>query len=498
MRAVIAPCFVVMLFVAAKLHAGETPEPAPALPDSLPDALPPLDDGLVDEPAPPARDDVRFMAAARIRGELDENRGFSQADPVSAGAAISARAGVEANLESARVVVVLGDGGRLGQPPTSPLLVERPALPVLQQARLSIDLAVAGLPAELAVGRMPIVVGDGRLLGSEPFDPRGRTLDGALLRAHGGAVDGRAGVVWLGPSVAGEDDTRSSSTGADLSGVGFVELAVRDEALGPVFLDVDAHGLLHRDGRVGVTAPTAGVGLAARSVVLPALDGAVGGEVSARSSVELQAQFLDERSATAPAGQGARAGIGVRGKALLSSWGRAISAVGVPDPFVDLSGEICAGDVVKGRVLRAPAPTVHGFLGVLDLVGSDNTWSAALAAGATDDEGLALDVTGRIVGIVDRDGPLLDVTGAPVPQRTGNGTALVELDAHLGLPVGRGFVVGVDYGVALPGAALIGDEPAQRFLVTLAATTESDAGARGDDGRGRNGGDDGLAFPFPP
>jgi hypothetical protein len=435
-------------------------EPQETAGADLPDALPPLDDWLVAEAPPPP---LRFFVQARSRGELDESRDLSRVEDASAGVALTGRVGIDASLEGARLVVVLADGARVGQPTSAPLLVPRPALPVLWQAELAVDLEVFGLPGALSFGRMPVVVGDGRLVGVEPFDPRGRTLDGARLRAQGALVEAEAGAFWLGPA-----DERAPGS---LSGFAFLEMSTRGERLSSLELDVDGFGLLHRDGERGLTVPTIGVHLAAHAVLPPSLWSS---ELGARAGVDVQAPLVDGSGAFAPAGTAARAQGALRATARLSSW-----SPRAPDPFLDLSAEITTGDVVAGRVLHAPAPTQHGFLGLLDLVAADNTWSTALRAGALARRGLAFDVTGRIVGIVDGRGPLLDPGGKAVPQRVGRGVALVELDARLELPLTRDVALGAAWGLALPGAALIGDHPAQRLLVTLRAQASSDEGGRG-------------------
>lgn len=476
---------VALLGAAASGARAQADAAAPGPPDepaaALPDALPPLDDALVDPlaGAPPASP-LRSFAQLRLRGELDESRDLSRVDDASAGAALTGRVGVDAALSGARLVVVVGDGARLGGKATAPPLVRRPALPVLFQAELALDLEVAGLPAAFSLGRMPVVVGDGRLLGVEPFDPRGRTLDGARLVVDAGPVAAHAGALWLAPADA-------SDGGGAWSGVGFVELALQDGpgrqledhlppgAPGPgdAFdaapgrgggLDVllEGWGILHRDGSRGLTTPTAGVRVGGALPLGPAA-------LLGRTGVEVQAPLPDGAEAFAPAGTSARAHVGLRAATRLLP-----IAVRAPDPFVDVSAEITAGDVVAGRVLQAPAPTQHGFLGLLDLVAPDNTWSTALAVGGTTARGLFADLTGRLVGIVDPDGPLLDTTGAPLRQRVGHGLALLELDARLELPLTEGVSLGAGYGIAVPGAALVGDLPAQRLYVTLRAQASSD------------------------
>ncbi len=429
--------------------AGDPSEPAP-----LPESLPPLDESLVKEaPASP----MSLFAAVRLRGELDDSRDLSRVDDASAGAALSGLVGASAALEGAHVDVVVGDGARIGQPPTAPALVARPALPALEQAQLSFDLSVAGFPAALSLGRMPVVVADGRWVGTEPFDPRGRTLDGARLRAHAGLVDAGLGAFWLGPG-----DLDAADTGRAVSALGVLEAGVRagDD------VDLDVYALLHRDGPAGLTLPTLGLRASGSWSFL-----------RGRAGADAQAPLADGSSAFSPAGTAGHAEAGVRATAPLARWfappgDEPAPSASLPDVYVDGSGEITAGTVVDGRVFRAPAPTQHDVLGLLDFVAADNTWSAAVAAGADDGAG-RLEVAGRIIGIVDGAGPLLDTGFKPIPQRRGDGIALFELDATLALPLTKDLALGVGYAVAVPGAALVGDEPAQRLFVSL-------SGAAGD------------------
>jgi hypothetical protein len=318
---------------------------------------------------------------------------------------------------------------------------------------LALDVEILGLPSTLSLGRMPVVVGDGRLVGTEPFDARGRTLDGASLDLRGSGADGALGLVWLAPQEESDDD----ATGEAASGFGFVDVALHPRVVAGVELELEAHGLLHRDGPRKLTLPTAGLRLGAGAAPASSL------RLTGSAGVELQSPLRDGGSIESD-GLAARATGDARASYALSS-----SLPRAPDFFAGLSAEITAGSAVAGRVLHAPAPSQHGALGLLDLVAADNTWSAALDVGTTTDRGLLVDVTGRLVGIVDRSGPLLDVAGDPIPQRTGSGLALVEIDARVELPLSRELSLGAAYGLALPGAALVGDQPAQRLLLTLRA-----------------------------
>ena len=83
-------------------------------------------------------------------------------------------------------------------------------------------------------------------------------------------------------------------------------------------------------------------------------------------------------------------------------------------------------------------------------------------------------MTGTLVGVVDRAGPLLDALGDAVSarRRGGAGVALLELDLTLQAQLSREVSLGVSYGLAAPGPALVGDVPAQRLLIELRASTQ--------------------------
>jgi hypothetical protein len=420
-------------------------------PAALPEALPPLDPGLVDD----VDSGPRFFAHARMRAELDDSRDLSRIDDTAAGAALSGRVGVDADVQRARVIVVVGDGGRIGVPSASgsaaPPLLARPALPQLLEATLAFDTEVAGFPATFLVGRAPVVVADGRLVGTEPYDARGRTLDGVALRGGTDAVRAGVGAYWLDPFAAAATGEEAAWSGLALAHV--AARGVADETA------LDAYALLHRDGALGLTVPTIG----ARTT------GALLSFVRGRAGADVQAVSIDAEGPWSTAGSAMHLEIGARALAPLST----TISPRVPDVFLDAALELTSGDVVHGRSFRAPAPTQHGTLGLLDLVAMDNTWSAAVTAGVLDGSGLLIDVAARMVGIVDPADPLVDTAGAPLPMRVGAGIALLELDARFEVPLGAALFLDVGYGVALPGHALIGDQPAQRLLVALSGTTDT-------------------------
>ncbi|MBI1947893.1 MAG: hypothetical protein HYS27_19540 [Deltaproteobacteria bacterium] len=402
-------------------------------PAALPDALPPLDDSAMGETPP-----VRLFADARLRAGLEAARDLTRGDG-AATVGIGGKAGVEAQLDFGRLTVAVGEAGTLGPEDGARELVPRAPLAPLLRAELALDTTLFGLPAELAVGRAPAVIADGRMLGDEPFDLRGRTLDGARARVHGGTVDVGVGAWWLG----GAGDTLAAVAAADGA------LAVGEQ------LDLEVWLVTERDAVDAVVVPTLGTRLAGRLWFL-----------QGRAATELQGALDDatlERH-----GLAGRVSAGAR--ATLEPDALPLS---LPSLFVDLDGDLVAGDAVGGRVLRAPAPTLHGVRGALDLLAPDNTWRAALALGLHEDR-LSSSLTALVVGVVDRAGPLLDPWGAPVPARRGGGTgvALWELDLELAARLTDDLRLGVLWGIAAPGPALVGELPAQRLLVELRAATD--------------------------
>lgn len=430
----------------------QPPDVADVPTDTLPDALPHLDDGLVDPGGPPP---AQFFAQARIRGELDESRDLSRATDTSAGAALTGRVGVDADLDVGRLLVVVGDGGRLGTPATAAALVPRPVLAQLLEVALLLDTQVAGMPALFSIGRAPVSLADGRLVGAEPYDARGRTLDGASLRGGSETLRVGGGVYWLGPLVADEDAVLAPDEEGALSGLAVVDAQWRDR---DDAWRADGYALLHRDAVDSITVPTLGA----------RVDASIASFLRARGGGDVQAFSVDGDDPFAPAGNAFHVELGARATAPLS----ALVSSRVPDVFVDLGAEITTGDVVAGRSFRAPAPTQHDVLGFLDMVAMDNTWSGGVSVGALDENGLSLDVGARLIGTVNDDAPLVDTAGVPLPMRVGGGLALIELDARFEVPLGRGLFLDVGYGVALPGVALVGDQPAQRLAVSLVATTD--------------------------
>src|SRR5207244_143440 len=101
--------------------------------------------------------DVSAIASPPRLGSWRRASARSAAD-TSAGVARTGRAGVDAELDDAKLVVVIAESGRIGLAATAPALVATPALPQLFTAQLTFPLAVAGLAGAVELGRMPVVV----------------------------------------------------------------------------------------------------------------------------------------------------------------------------------------------------------------------------------------------------------------------------------------------------------------------------------------------------
>jgi hypothetical protein len=265
---------------------------------------------------------------------------------------------------------------------------------------------------------MPMVVADGRLVGSEPWDPRGRTLDGARLDVTREALRVRAGAFVL----AGSD------TGLRALGTLDVRAGQGDDV-------IDVYGLWLREGGLHLSAPTLGTRL--RASVLG---------VVLHAGLDVQASVVDS-DGVRPRGYAAHGEAGVH-VAPPVSW--------PAHPFVDVGVEATGGDVVAGRTFRLPAPTRHDFLGALDRVDLDNTAMGLVRIGTTSDDGASLDATGRLLGALNaRDGVRGD-DGKPLLAPTADHSSridtrvLAELDVHASWRVAAGLTLDAAYGLAFP------------------------------------------------
>jgi hypothetical protein len=433
----------------------ESSEGEPGVGEELPDALPPLDSELLDmlgdtEPAPEAPDPLRgvtLVGHGRMRFEVDDSRDRLAADDLQAGIVFTGRLGIAAPLGEHRTRIVIGDGRRVGQDlGTLPHpIVDPMALGLLYTALLDLDLQLLGLPSRLELGRQPLAVADGRWIGRADFDARGRTFDGALVRYDSDLLFARAGVLYLGPLVPGDF--------ADPSGLALVHVGTAQPAY-----QLDGYAFVHRDGTPARVADP--------NIVAATLGGRASATffgLTARAGLDGQLPTTDD-APLSPVGWGAHAEGALR-------YGPTLSLFDVMGaPFVELSAEWTGGAPVGGLRFRAPGPTVHPFLGVLDIATADNVASAALALGITTEDGLLLSTEARALFLADATGALLDPTGRAVIAADATRTeshVLNELDARVRIPAANGAAhIDLEYGVGFAGAAFAGGTmPIQRLLV---------------------------------
>lgn len=486
------PLRALALVVAISAGAAQAePVPVPEAPGELPDALPPLDDDLLDllqdEPAAPglseALRDVTLLGEGRARLELGQRSLFEPPTGTHEGVALTGRIGLEAPVGAARARVVLGGGGHFGPDLASaplPLVTPGP-VSLLRVVSLSFDLPALGLPLRAELGRFPVQIADGRLVGVEAFDPLGRSLDGALLSYAAGDLVVRGGAFYLGPYLESDD-------ALDASGLAFLESAYRLS-----FWRGTAYAILHRDATraeelAGSTFPPVNTGtLGLRTAV-------EGFGLSFAFGVDGQLPFLDSAPLD-PAGWG----LHLEGAARYAPALDLLVVKGAP--FVELSAEWTGGEPVPHPIpqrslleprFRLPAPSLHPFLGVLDLVAPDNTMSGAVAVGFTTPEGLFALVETRLIALAEPKGLLFGVKGdlhPHVPSEVASQSGLnlagvsdeplafTEVDARLVVPLTAGARLEAEYGIAFPGPAFGPDAQGlfQRLLLGVSFTLDAAA-----------------------
>ncbi|MDP2341231.1 MAG: hypothetical protein Q8O67_09750 [Deltaproteobacteria bacterium] len=404
----------------------------------LPGALPPLDDALLLGEGD-AGGGASVFGQGRIMGGAEDRDIVDDADPIVA-AALTGRLGVAGRIGDLRAAVVVGDGAWWTAPveassSSSLVLVPRPVVAPLSRVSLEVPVGLFGAPGLLLLGRFPLVIADGRLVGSEPFDARGRSVDGALVDVELGEVQARAGAVLLD---LGALSLRDGDVVDEWSGLGFVAASthVFDVAL-------DLYGLVHHAGPAQLARPTLGT----RAVV---------DVVGLRWSAGLDGQLaLDETNGADVVDSGVHAELGVR---TLLPW-----SLRSPRPFLEVGLE-GTGPLV------APAPTTHGTLGSLDLVGLSNTWQTRAAIGVDDDTGFSFKATWRLVSGL---GKVRSPIGVVVGESSG--PLFNELDVDLCLPIDDDVGLDVAWSVAL-GRGLLPAGPAQRLIVGLKFSFGDDDG----------------------
>lgn len=456
-------CAALLLAAIVDDGAGAGADAAPPATDAadadapLPAALPPLDDALLGGDGDDAGGvPVDVFGDARVRALFSDEA--NAAAPLG-GFGLTGWLGAHAQLSDLTLTIAVGDGGWWLIPTTTSAasgtpaststarldLVARPFVTQVMELHVAVPLLPLGVPGRLQVGRMRLDVADGRFVGREDFDARGRTVDGAVVDAAFAYALARGGVVALDSGVVDEDGT---ATGGALAFVDVdvdVEGAVDALAGGAVSdVDVDVYALAHHQRTT--LRPTLGARAHA------ALFGLV-----VRAGVDGQLA-LDETAGLTTTGGGLHGELGVR---TALPWPRH-----TPQPFVGASVE-ATGDVL------APAPTLHGTLGGLDLATFGNTRVLGAEAGVVDvDSGFAAQLTWRNVAAL---GPVVDRAGVLLGD---TGLLFSAVDVGVVVPVADS---GVDLRVDFAFAAK-DKEPLQRFLIGLAGRFPRDVDAHDDDG----------------
>lgn len=420
---------------------------------SLPGALPPLDDDLLLG----ASSSVHAFGHGRVRVVAED--GFVT-NPV-VGAGLTGRVGATGALGDVRAAVVVGDGDWWVASPAgdaaiveaaSLRLVPRPLVPFLQRLTIEVPLAPLGAPGQLVVGRMPLVVGDGRLVGDESFDARGRSQDGVVLDTNLSVALVRTGVMALDLGVVDE------AGAAPLRVLGFLETSF---GFSSAFDDVD--DVANADDVAVDVDDAVGTALANPAANLyllvhhdaPTLRPTLGARASVdawglRLSTGFDGQLaLDEEQGLSVIGSGVHGEAKVR---TLLPW-----TFTSPRPFVEAAVE-ATGDVT------APAPSQHGTMGALDLVAFRNTTQVIGRAGVESADGFTASVTWRHIRPL---GEAKDPRGLPLAFAG----AFSEVDVDLGLAVAEDVDIDINWAGGIRDGA-----PAQRLLIGVRFSFGDDEG----------------------
>lgn len=416
---------------------------------ALPLALPPLDDALLQTGDDGS--DIHAFGHGRVRGVGEDG-----VVGAFAGAGLTGRVGASGSLGDVRGSVVVGDGG-WWVTPTSPTattttglalaptltLLTPPFASFVQRLSVEIPLSPLGTAGQLLVGRFPLAIADGRFVGAEGFDARGRSVDGAVIDTTLAPVLVKAGLVALdlGASVDADGDgvVDVDEDAVAFNAVGFVDAALDMPSDDANFDDVnvDVYLLLHH------SAPT----------LRPTLGARAGVDVwGLRLKAGLDGQLaLDETQGLERNSSGLHGELTAR---TLLPW-----TLDAPRPYVE-AGIEGTGDVV------APAPTQHGTLGELDLAGFAHSWQVVTRAGVVDDSGFAASIAWRRVAPFG--GALRD------PRDSEDRDGYAEVDVVFALPVADHVDVDAGWAVAVSqdDASLL----AQRVLVGLRFSFGDDDG----------------------
>ncbi len=448
----------VLWLVVVSVVASEDP--------ALPLALPPLDDALLQTADDGS--DIHAFGHGRVRGVGEDAADDAVSDGAFAGAGLTARVGASGSLGDVRGSVVVGDGGWWVTPtsasttttttalqPTTLTLLRPPLASFVQRLSVEIPLSPLGTAGQVLVGRFPLVIADGRFVGVEPFDARGRSVDGAVIDTTIAPVLVKAGVVALdlgsAPAPTAPDvdaDGAPDVDAAAFDALGFVDVAVDMPSEDANFDDVnvDVYLLLHHSTQTDAATlrPTLGA-RAGVDVWGLRLKAGVDGQLS-----------LDETQGLQRNSSGLHGELAAR---TLLPW-----TLQAPRPFLEAAVE-GTGDVT------APAPSQHGTLGELDLLGFRNTWQVVTKAGVVDEaSGFAATVAWRLVSAMKP--ATVDPRGVAVGDT--DGARYAEVDVAFALPVADDVDVDVGWSVAVDEveARLL----AQRVLIGLRFSFGDDDG----------------------
>lgn len=422
------------------VESSDGDAPAPAV--GLPTALPPLEDDLgllLGDSADLTLPEVRLLGHGRMRIEFDEGRRFRAADPPALGASFTGRAGFEVPVGDASARLVLGDGVRVGtSSPFIPLpLVARDISSFIYEVSLALDAELFGFPVQAQIGRFALSVGDGRWIGTTPFDPRGRTYDGAQVALVPTWLSLRAGAFAQPASVF--------QGGASLPWLLVVDSTVDFDHFGG-----SVYAFAHRDVATLTPINVATVGGRAQLSLFG---------LTAKAGADGQAGAIDLAPFT-PVLQAVHGEVDVE----YAVEALDMSTLGTPYGAVHVEGTY--GSTVDGLGFRAPGGDVHRFLGALDLFAPSNVTEAAITLGLRQDA-FALALSGRVFGVIDPTREVFDPVGRVIRGANGGQERwlMTEVDGHLALQFAPGAFVEGEAAVGLPGPALDGlTRPAVRLL----------------------------------
>jgi|GEM_PF-1897695 len=424
---------------------GEEVAPPPAPSDTdvddLPVELPPLDDDLLNAlqaqpqlaPKPSFWDQVVLDAAGGVR--LDAGAAHDAYGALASEWSGFGEVGLQLPLGEHEVHVRLGEGGAFGRrfAHLPHRLDAPPAFSPLWASHLRFQLPLFGQRTDVDVGRMRHQVGDGRYWGVMPYTPRGSTVDGLRVRSRllnsspVGTADVVVGGFIMAPAFWPEPDVNI---------LGSAELAWTWTSA----LQASLYAFAERPSDVLRTTSTSGARVrwapSLASLWSP-LAAAVDGGVDAQVHIDDGASWNRNRGS-------------VHGEASVAASFDGGVDVGVVS--LRLHSEVTTGNTAGGDMLQAPAPNVHGVLGVLDAVAPDNIMALAPSV-QWQGKGMVVDATVWAMGMVDgRVGAFAPdgrVLVRPGPS-AGPAPLLVEIDGRIQLAIDDGLHLVFEGGALFP------------------------------------------------